>query len=94
MDAALIDDLVVASGPFLRFSLLISLLAGKMDAETGSITTASATTQFLSCPHTLRTPRFASKSDSHKPLKSFDAGTVARPKMQESSLRVTRFLVS
>ena len=30
MDGALNDDLVVAKGPFLRFSLFISLLAGNL----------------------------------------------------------------
>jgi hypothetical protein len=30
MDAALSEDLIVAPGPFLRFSLFISLLAGNL----------------------------------------------------------------
>jgi hypothetical protein len=36
MDAALSEDFVVAQGPFLRFSLFISLLAGNSVAETRS----------------------------------------------------------
>jgi hypothetical protein len=44
VDAALSDVSVAAAGQILQFSLLISLLAGKLDAETGSIATASATT--------------------------------------------------
>jgi hypothetical protein len=45
MDVALSDVSAAAAGQILRFSLLISLLAGNEDAETGSIATASATTQ-------------------------------------------------
>jgi hypothetical protein len=37
MDAALNEGLVVAEGPFLRFSLFISLLAGISVAEIRSI---------------------------------------------------------
>jgi hypothetical protein len=36
MDAALSEGLVVAEGPFLRFSLFIFLLAGNSVAETRS----------------------------------------------------------
>jgi len=45
MDAALSDVFIAAAGQILRFSLLISLLAGNFDAETRSTWTASATTQ-------------------------------------------------
>jgi hypothetical protein len=44
MDAALSDVSIAAAGQILRFSLLISLLAGNFVAETGSNYTASATT--------------------------------------------------
>ena len=42
MDAALNDALFIVQGPFLRFSLYFSLLAGKFGAETGSLWTASS----------------------------------------------------
>ena len=45
VNAALSEDIVAVQGLFLRFSLFISLLAGKSVAETRSIWTASATTQ-------------------------------------------------
>jgi hypothetical protein len=45
MNAALLDDAGVFQRAFLRFSLYFSLLLRKFVSETGSIATASATTQ-------------------------------------------------
>jgi hypothetical protein len=45
MDAAFGDDVVDISGPFFRFPLYFALLFRKIELETGSMATASATTQ-------------------------------------------------
>jgi hypothetical protein len=47
MDVEFVDDVVDISGLVFRFSLYFSLLLGNSIEETGSIATASATTQSL-----------------------------------------------